>query len=167
MQSGTAGLTWRAFAQPWGDDPRVCAAAFRELMPVGVGKSSSHHLSQTEIGSDNPCSRQLSGDAPAFPAFFGCLKRRSSVYRPICESLLIRGGCINWTAGGHVMVSKRIGLGKTVASVLVCLLLCGVVAAEFPEFLSLTDNTAKTTLQLAKQISSSYVHSQTQVGMFK
>jgi hypothetical protein len=40
------------------------------------------------------------------------------------------------------MVSKRIGVGKTVASVLICLLLCGVVAAEFPEFLSLTDNTA-------------------------
>jgi hypothetical protein len=61
MQSGTAGLTWRAFAQPWGDDPRVCAAAFRELMPVGVGKSSSHHLSQTDIGGDNPCHQHLPG----------------------------------------------------------------------------------------------------------
>ena len=78
----------------------------------------------------------------AHPAFFECLKRRSSVYRPICDSLLIRGGCMNWPTGGHAMVSKRIGVGKTVASVLLCLLLCGVVAAEFPEFLSLTDNTA-------------------------
>jgi len=62
MQSGTAGITWRAFAQPWGDDPRVCAAAFRELMPEGVDKSSSHHLSQTEIGGENPCSQHLSGN---------------------------------------------------------------------------------------------------------
>ena len=28
-----------------------------------VDKSASHHLSQNEIGSDNPCSRQLSGNA--------------------------------------------------------------------------------------------------------
>ena len=49
---------------------------------------------------------------------------------------------MNWPTGGHAMISKRIGVGKTVASVLICLLLCGVVAAEFPEFLSLTDNTA-------------------------
>src|ERR1700741_651448 len=27
---------------------------------LGVDKSASHHLSQTEIGSDNPCSRHLS-----------------------------------------------------------------------------------------------------------
>jgi hypothetical protein len=29
---------------------------------VTVEKSSSHHLSQAEIASDNPCSQQLSGD---------------------------------------------------------------------------------------------------------
>ena len=61
MQSGTAGITWRAFAQPWGDDPCVCAVAFRELMPVSVEKSAYHHQSQAEIASDNPCYRHLSG----------------------------------------------------------------------------------------------------------
>ncbi len=40
------------------------------------------------------------------------------------------------------MVSKQIRIGKAVASALVCLLLCGMVAAEFPGFLSLTDNAA-------------------------
>ena len=36
MQSGTAGITWRAFAQPqpWGDDLRVCAVPLRELLPL-------------------------------------------------------------------------------------------------------------------------------------
>jgi hypothetical protein len=30
------------------------------LVPIGVAKSAYHHLSQSEIGGDNPCSRQLS-----------------------------------------------------------------------------------------------------------
>jgi hypothetical protein len=46
MQFGTAGITWRAFAQPWGDDLRVCAVPLRELMPVGVEKSAYHQLSR-------------------------------------------------------------------------------------------------------------------------
>ena len=31
------------------------------LAGIDVEKSSSDHLSQTEIGGDNPCSRHLSG----------------------------------------------------------------------------------------------------------
>jgi hypothetical protein len=31
---------------------------------IDVEKSSSHHLSQFEIGGDNPCSRHLSGIVP-------------------------------------------------------------------------------------------------------
>jgi len=31
------------------------------LVRMGVEKSSYHQLSQNEIGSDNPCSQQLSG----------------------------------------------------------------------------------------------------------
>jgi hypothetical protein len=31
-----------------------------ESWAVDVGKSASHHLSQNEIGSDNPCSQHLS-----------------------------------------------------------------------------------------------------------
>jgi len=38
------------------------------------------------------------------------------------------------------MVSKRISIGKILARALLCLLLCGIVAGEFPELLSLTDN---------------------------
>jgi hypothetical protein len=41
-QFGTAGITWRAFAQPWGDDLCVCTVPLRELLPVGVKKSSYH-----------------------------------------------------------------------------------------------------------------------------
>ena len=33
------------------------------LARIGVAKSSSHHLSQAEIGSDNPCYQQLSQKA--------------------------------------------------------------------------------------------------------
>lgn len=40
------------------------------------------------------------------------------------------------------MVSKPIRIGRAVASALVCVLMCGIVAAECPEFLSLTDNPA-------------------------
>jgi hypothetical protein len=40
------------------------------------------------------------------------------------------------------MLSKRISIGKIVAEALVLLLLCGIVAGEFPELLCLTDNTA-------------------------
>jgi hypothetical protein len=41
------------------------------------------------------------------------------------------------------MERRRLRYCKSVASALVCLLLCGtIVAAEFPELLSLTDNTA-------------------------
>jgi hypothetical protein len=39
-------------------------------------------------------------------------------------------------------MSKRIGIGKIFARALLFLLLCGIVAGEFPELLSLTDNTA-------------------------
>jgi hypothetical protein len=42
MQSGTAGITWRAFAQPWGDDLRVCAVPLRELLPLRNPLSSSY-----------------------------------------------------------------------------------------------------------------------------
>ncbi len=38
------------------------------------------------------------------------------------------------------MVSKRISIGKILPRALLCLLLCGIVAGEFPELLSLTDN---------------------------
>ena len=40
------------------------------------------------------------------------------------------------------MAFTRTKIGKILVSVLVSLLLCGIVAAEFPELLSLTDNTA-------------------------
>jgi hypothetical protein len=40
------------------------------------------------------------------------------------------------------MPSARIKIGKILVPILVSLLLCGIVAAEFPELLSLTDNTA-------------------------
>jgi len=40
------------------------------------------------------------------------------------------------------MLSKRISIGKIVAQAMILLLLCGIVAEEFPELLSLTDNTA-------------------------
>jgi hypothetical protein len=33
---------------------------------IDVVKSASHQQSQNEIGSDNPCSRQLSGKTPGF-----------------------------------------------------------------------------------------------------
>jgi hypothetical protein len=40
------------------------------------------------------------------------------------------------------MSSCRRGPGKLLISAIVCLLLCGIVAAELPELLTLTDNTA-------------------------
>ena len=40
------------------------------------------------------------------------------------------------------MLSKRISIGKIVAKAMILLLLCGIVAEEFPELLSLTDDTA-------------------------
>ena len=36
------------------------------LLQIDADKSASHHLSQSEIASDNPCSRQLSGQG-SFP----------------------------------------------------------------------------------------------------
>jgi hypothetical protein len=39
-----------------------------------------------------------------------------------------------------MMVRKRISVGKILGRALLCLLLCGIVAGEFPELLSLTDN---------------------------
>src|SRR5580700_7280341 len=41
-----------------------------------------------------------------------------------------------------MMSSERIKIGKILLSALLFLLLCGIVGAEFPELLSLTDNTA-------------------------
>jgi hypothetical protein len=38
------------------------------------------------------------------------------------------------------MAHKRTQVGKILVTVVVCLLLCGIVAGEFPELLSLTDN---------------------------
>jgi|SRR5271156_238436 len=39
------------------------------------------------------------------------------------------------------MARKRTGIGKFLIPALVFLLLCGIVTGEFPELLSLTDNT--------------------------
>jgi len=39
-----------------------------------------------------------------------------------------------------LMVRKRISIGTILARVVLCLLMCGIVAGEFPELLSLTDN---------------------------
>jgi hypothetical protein len=44
--------------------------------------------------------------------------------------------------GHHMMERKQIGIGKILAPAVLCLLLCGIVAGEFPELLSLADNTA-------------------------
>ena len=44
--------------------------------------------------------------------------------------------------GHHMMERKQISIGKILAPAVVCLLLCGIVAGEFPELLSLADNTA-------------------------
>jgi hypothetical protein len=41
-----------------------------------------------------------------------------------------------------MMERKRISIGKILAPAVLCLLLCGIVAGEFPELLSLADNTA-------------------------
>ena len=40
------------------------------------------------------------------------------------------------------MARRRTRIGGTLAQVIVFLLLCGIVGAEFPELLSLTDNTS-------------------------
>jgi hypothetical protein len=40
--------------------------ALRELMPVGVGKSAHHHLSQNEIAGDNPYPVELKFPASSF-----------------------------------------------------------------------------------------------------
>jgi hypothetical protein len=42
-------------------NPEVVFGRFLAESQMGVEKSASHHVSQGEIGSDNPCSRQLSG----------------------------------------------------------------------------------------------------------
>ena len=46
-----------------------CIRDVRELVDrwIDVEKSSSHHLSHSEIASDNPCSRQLSGRVRVSP----------------------------------------------------------------------------------------------------
>jgi hypothetical protein len=44
--------------------------------------------------------------------------------------------------GHHMMERKQISIGKILAPAVLCLLLCGIVAGEFPELLSLADNTA-------------------------
>jgi hypothetical protein len=51
------------------------------------------------------------------------------------------------------MSLTRTKIGKILVSVLVSFLLCGIVAAEFPELLSLTDNSANDfTLSKAKTV---------------
>jgi len=59
------------------------------------------------------------------------------------HSLFIRGGYRSYLIDHYTMEMRRLRYGKSIASALVCLLLCGTIgAAEFPELLSLTDNTA-------------------------
>jgi hypothetical protein len=53
---------------------------------------------------------------------------------------LIPAGCINLLTGHHRMARGKTHIGAVLLSALVFLLLCGIVAGEFPELLSLTDN---------------------------
>jgi hypothetical protein len=45
-----------------------------------------------------------------------------------------------YDAAGFTMARKRTRIGKILVTAVVCLLLCAIVAGEFPELLSLTDN---------------------------
>src|SRR5580704_10888528 len=47
-------------APQWSATRKVPLVDFWRKSWVDVAKSSSHHLSQTEIDGDNPCSQQLS-----------------------------------------------------------------------------------------------------------
>ena len=83
---------------------------------IGVEKSASHHQSPNEMG----------------------------VIIPVRDSyrfLLVLTGCISLPIG-CMMSSARIKIGKILLSALLFLLLFGIVGAEFPELLTLTDNTA-------------------------
>jgi hypothetical protein len=51
------------------------------------------------------------------------------------------GPVYNFATGDRRMPRKQIGIGRILVSALVVLLLCGIVAGEFPELVSLTDNT--------------------------
>lgn len=48
--------------------------------------------------------------------------------------------CGVYHAAGFTMDRERTQIGKILVAAVVCLLLCGIVAGEFPELLSLTDN---------------------------
>jgi hypothetical protein len=48
--------------------------------------------------------------------------------------------CGVYDAAGFTMARERTQIGKILVTAVVCLLLCGIVAGEFPELLSLTDN---------------------------
>lgn len=45
-----------------------------------------------------------------------------------------------YNAARFTMARKRTQVGKILVTAVVCLLVCGIVAGEFPELLSLTDN---------------------------
>jgi hypothetical protein len=50
------------------------------------------------------------------------------------------GGCIKSRAGGSRMFRRRSISAKMLVPIIASMLLCGIVAAEFPELLSLVDN---------------------------
>ncbi len=54
---------------------------------------------------------------------------------------LVPNRCIT-SCGARKIVLGRIKIRKILLASLVCLLLCGIVASEFPELLTLTDNTS-------------------------
>jgi hypothetical protein len=55
---------------------------------------------------------------------------------------IIPEGCITSHIGDQKVARARTNIGKILGPALVFLLLCGIVGGEFPELLTLTDNTA-------------------------
>ena len=55
----------------------------RRSNAIGVEKSAYHHLSQIEIGGDNPCSRHLSG----FSSLVESKSLRRKALRPSAQPL--------------------------------------------------------------------------------
>ena len=71
---------------------------------------------------------------------------------------LITNGCINPPVG-HTMSRVPLKLGRLLIPALLCLLLFGILSAELPELLSLTDNTANDFTVRNSNISVSRAHS--------
>jgi hypothetical protein len=129
----------KVFQSEWEGNPKTNLGAITKTFGLG-SNMIARGATRTAIGV-NRWHRTIA--APTLACRQTERSSPSGRFEPPYSSLPIDSGPVyNLHAGNHRVLCRRINIAQLLVRALVLLLLCGIVAGEFPELVSLTDNAA-------------------------